>query len=504
MRRFPWLLLALAGCGADDQYMVVTVDGRAAVHGVEMLRIELTNEGSSQRQDFPVSSSFPLTFSISPTGRTGDLDISVNALDADGLLVGRGALTTAIDAPTAALTLEPADFVVNTEYAEDQQLSNYYGANGFQLSATADGLWTAVYNANCRVPCNVFGRRFDANGRPLNSSIAASSQGFPISAELTTSYSTPAVATAGNATVTVWNMRDPVAASYSIECRAIDTNGAALTGQVQVSTDEYPNLVSVAPLPNGNFAIVWDGRVTNTMIRGAIVRPDCTKVGLVNQISQNVAGDFTERSHVAANADRILYAWILDGSVHVRIAMTSGTFTIPDLVLVPATANEIVEFVRVAPVGSGFALIVRWVLATGATGPGRLEMYRINNAGVQVGTPTLVSERSGTDGDSSESFGVAARPDGTLLVVWHSCGDKGDGSLCGVFGRVMRSNGLPAGDEFGLATTTSNDQIGPSAVALPDGAFATAWTDKSMSAPDTSGTAVRARIIYPAIDGTSP
>ena len=40
-------------------------------------------------------------------------------------------------------------------------------------------------------------------------------------------------------------------------------------------------------------------------------------------------------------------------------------------------------------------------------------------------------------------------------------------------------------------------QTAPSVVALDD-SFAVAWTDDSKALPDTDGTAVRARVIYPA------
>jgi hypothetical protein len=120
-----------------------------------------------------------------------------------------------------------------------------------------------------------------------------------------------------------------------------------------------------------------------------------------------------------------------------------------------------------------------------------------------MGPPVLISDRSGSDFASSEAFGVAPGRDGSLLVVWHACLEKGDGSGCGVFGRLLGPSGAPLGPELVIPTTTADDQIRPSAVGLPDGAFAVAWTDRSTAAPDSSGTAVRARIIYPATSGAA-
>jgi len=67
-----------------------------------------------------------------------------------------------------------------------------------------------------------------------------------------------------------------------------------------------------------------------------------------------------------------------------------------------------------------------------------------------------------------------------------------------VYGRVLRSDGTPAGEPFVIPTTTNRNQRNPSVTAIAD-AFAVTWTDESMAEPDTSGQAVRARVIYPTL-----
>jgi hypothetical protein len=505
MLRPLWLLpLVLAGCTSDEKYIIVTVNARPAVHDVAMLRVTLSNAGSTRAEEIPVGSvELPATFSISPEDRVGELGIDIEAFDEDGGLIGRGAAQSTIETPAAQVLIEPTDFVVNTEYADDQDLSNYFDTAGLQLTATPGGTWTSVYTAACSTPCNVFGRRFDPSARPVSSVIAAGTLGFPLSTKLTTSWSTPTVASNAQTTLALWNHKDPVVAStYSIDCHALDASGASTSSsQRTISTDELPTSVAATALPSGNFGVVWDGRVTNSVIRAAIVRPDCTPLGPVTAVSTNVAAQFPGRSHLAANNTHILYAWTLSNTVHVRVGRFDGSFATADIELIAKTATEQVEFVRVAPLGTGFAVVVRWALITGSTGPGRLELHRVSIMGTLMGPPTLVSDRSGTDFASSQSFGVAARDTGDLLVVWHSCMEKGDGSGCGVFGRLFRGTGEAAGPEFPLATTTANDQTGPSAVALPGDAFAVAWTDLSGAPPDMSGSAVRARIIYPGAGG---
>ena len=110
-------LLAAIGCGDDggggDAYTVVTVQSRPAVHDATMLRVTLGNSGTMRTDDILLgTATFPATFSLTAPGRSGDLTIGIDALDAQGLLVGRGTTTAKVDASTATVMLETTDFVV--------------------------------------------------------------------------------------------------------------------------------------------------------------------------------------------------------------------------------------------------------------------------------------------------------------------------------------------------------------------------------------------------------
>ncbi len=509
---------SLVGCGGDGgDYMIVTIDKRPAVNDAKTIRVKLSNAGSERSDDLDLGSkSFPATFSISFPGRAGDLGIEVSALDANGLLVGRGSTMTTVEAPTASVMIDTADFVVNTEFADDQLLSNYFAANGFQLAATSDGTWTATNSASCQTPCNIFGRRFDQNGRAVSSQAAAGTNQFVVSTKLTSFWSTPTVAANTSTTLFIWNndqFPPPQVApagtpGYSIDCRAFDMTGAPTSTQITVSTDFLALLTSVAPMSNGNFAVVWDGKATDTglvTIRSAIVKPDCTTLaGSLLPVSTVTGTASVHGSHATASGNNIMYVWVLDGNVHTRLATFMNTFSQNDSQIITASPTEEIEHVRVAPLpGGNFAVFVRWALKSGSSGPGRIEMFRANNTGTVMGPPVVVTTRSGSDFQSKESFGVAAQSDGSIFVVWHSCMTNGDDSGCGVFGRLISAAGMPVGQEIQLNTTTKDDQTGPSVVALPGTpvSFATAWTDKSAQPPDTAGSSVRARVIYPLTDG---
>ena len=498
---------SIGACG-EDSYIIVTVTTRPAVHDAAKLKVTLSNTGTMRTDELTLSTeSFPVTFSISAPGRAGELGIQVDAVDAGGNLVGRGTTTSTVETPTASVLLETADFVINTDFADDQFPSDDYEAHGFQLASAADGTWTAAYRDRCTAPCNMYARRFDKNGRPVSTKIAAGTNGFPVSTNLTTSISTPAIATAGGTTVEVWDFNDATTMTPGVACRSFDAMGMGIPDQKNIATDPSTDVVTIAPLANGNFAVAWNAFITTSVIRAAIIRPDCTVLSAAVNVSTTASARKVSVASTGSTPGTIMYGFVIDGGVRVRLANFTngfiGSTSGADVQFVPKNATEVVESVRVAPLGTGFAVVVRWALATGSMGPGHIDLYRTNNQGAVIGQAIPVTTKSGSDFQSSEAFGVASRADGTLLVVWHSCLANGDGSGCGVYGRAFRENGTPVGDEFVVPTTTSGDQTNPSAAALDEG-FAVVWKDDSGQQPDVAGSSIRGRIIYPTAAAASP
>ena len=493
-------ILLVVGCGGDDvSYIIVNVDKRPAVHGPTKLEVTLSNSGSMRTDSLDVGDSdFPLTFSISAPGRAGDLGISIDALDATGALVGRGTGTTPLTSMAASVTLDSADFVVNALYANNQFLSNDFEAVGLQLAATANNNWTVVFREDC-TQCDILARRFDATGLPVRAELAAGDTQFPVNlmTMTTTSGSVPAVTggsgASANTTLVAWDYFE--GSEQGVACRTLTDQGAAASTQVKLAI-ELSDVVTAAPLSNGNFVVTWQS-MSPSVIRSIIALPDCTKLTTAPFTVSQTSGLFgARRSHVASNGTAVLYTWVVDGEVRIRQAANNGTLLGSEAIIVPKTASMEVDHVRISPWGSGFALAVRWASMTSA-GPGKIEVYRLTAAGVVMGTPVLITDRSGSDFASDKAFGVAQRPDQAVLVVWHMC-ETGPGS-CDVFGRVLRPTGVPVGDEFVIPTSTGSDQVNPSVVALQE-SFVAAWNDSSGIAPDTSGTAVRARIVYPVYD----
>ena len=500
-------LAALACACSNDTYVVVTVQGHPNVHGAASLLVT-QHAGSDSRTDTLElgSHTFPATFSLVAPPPGVALDLHIQANDAGGSAVAIGDATVPAGGSDATVALVGTDFVVNTDYAMDQFLSNDWEANGMQLAATPDGDFTVAFRDNCMGTgmCSVYARRFDSTGQPVSTQIAAGTNQFTVSTTLTDTRVNPAIAPAGATTLELWDFGDLIGGGTGIACRAIDGMGNASSGQLSITSDAA-DVVTTSPLSNGNVAVAWQvGNVAtgDAAIHTLMVKPDCSTIPTlpVALSTTEGTGSGPDRSAVASNGNTVLYAWIVDGTVHVRTTDNKASPTGNDTALLPPTSTQDIEAVRVAPLGAGFALVVRWITTTDITGPGKIELYRLSATGMMMGGPTLITDQSLSDFTSGQqSFGLATRGDGALLVAWHVCDMAGDANSCVVYGRMFRPTGVPVGDAFTIPTTKSKGQSSPSVAAL-DGAFVVAWNDVSTEAPDTQGSAVRARIIYPAYD----
>jgi hypothetical protein len=491
--------LGIAACSSSDSYVIVTIDARPAVHGARAVSIALSNAGTTRMDQLALSGQdFPVTLSISAPGRSGELGITAFAIDQDGLVVGRGSSTTSVESAAAQLTLDPADFVVNTDHADDQFPSNDFEAAGFQLTALPDGTWTAAFRDASLSPtvtaANIFGRRFDDTGNPVSTQLVAGTGSFQLSTVPTHGSSTPALAASLTTTLAVWGSFAVGGDVHGVACRALDLAGHAPAAEALVAPDAA-SVVSLTALASGDFLAAWRTFADNHEIHALIIQPDCTAPAPPQTVS--TPSDDVGPGSVTANADRSLFAWIVDGDLHIRVASATGMLVAGETVLVHKTATDEIVHARVAPgANGGFVVAARWVRIATPDGPGRIELYRIDATGSLVSGPAVITDRGGSDFDSAQSFGIASRTDGIVLVAWHSCGALGDDNLCGVFGRFMRDTGEPLSGEFVIPTTTKADQLLPSVTSLGD-AFVAIWSDASASPPDTAGLAVRARILYP-------
>ena len=70
---------------------------------------------------------------------------------------------------------------------------------------------------------------------------------------------------------------------------------------------------------------------------------------------------------------------------------------------------------------------------------------------------------------------IAALEDGGFVITWAS--NSQDGSGWGVYGQRYTEQGVPSGSEFRINTTTTGNQVDPSATGLNGGGLVVVWSD---------------------------
>ena len=68
---------------------------------------------------------------------------------------------------------------------------------------------------------------------------------------------------------------------------------------------------------------------------------------------------------------------------------------------------------------------------------------------------------------------MSVSADGTIMVVWESDQQDGDGS--GVYGRIYNSAGVSQGGELPLNQTTAGNQSQPAVEGLDENRFLVSW-----------------------------
>ncbi|MFM5948503.1 MAG: calcium-binding protein, partial [Novosphingobium sp.] len=115
-----------------------------------------------------------------------------------------------------------------------------------------------------------------------------------------------------------------------------------------------------------------------------------------------------------------------------------------------------------------------------------------------IGAIVTVTDITVNDQFDDAPFGNAASiirlPGGGFAVFW-SESTANDGSQGCVQGRFFDANGVPTSPQFIVNTSTNGAQGVPDAVLLADGNIMISWFDNGLNPGDTSGAAVRARVI---------
>ncbi len=510
MRLAVALALAAVGCGGETgTVVVVEVDARPSVAELTALEVTVRNESASATDTFAIDGrELPLSFSITPTGRTGTLDIEIVGRDGDDLLRAQGAVRAEIvpdGRVDVGVMLDPGDFVVNTEIAGSQRLAFFSGRGGRQIAAGADGAFIVTFVNDCAQlgRCDLFARLFDGDGLPRQNQITMDADEFIANL-------TDEIADVPAAAVGTEGMLLAYETGADIRAVALTPNGDhTAAGEIVVSTsvDQFPGDTSAAGLGIGDYVVVWSDELGST-IRGRLI--NSAGEPRVNPVTVD-NGDFLVSAASGGTAlmpavtgtgtpHGFVSVWKTDTGLRARFFDGAGSPQTPgDAILATYSDGALISGPHVAW-RDGAAAVAWWVSdpADVALESGAVLMRVFAPPGGTAATPARVLSAAADDFDVAPDVAVLA--DGTIGVTWHSCTDGGDGAGCGVKLQTLRSSGLPIGDPIIVNTTTGNDQVDPAITAVGADAFAVTWTDDSAAAPDTSGSAIRARLIYPARD----
>ncbi|MCE9577835.1 MAG: hypothetical protein K8W52_32170 [Deltaproteobacteria bacterium] len=492
--------LALGACD-DTTVTVVTVNARPAVHGATTLSVEMGNDNATLTETFDLRGhGFPTSFSITTPTRAGALSLVATATDEAGIPVALGSTTATIDPGNrsqASLLLEPADFNVNTQVAGSQRTTWAFGAGARQLVAATDGTFTIAFSDDCGalVRCDVWGRRFTANGAPASSAIAAGTAQFNINrTDIFGNDPALALGPTGNL-VAVWSTLD------NIVCSAIGPDGSiASATEVILSDGAAPDRPAVAALGN-RFVVAWQEQAQGTgaaVIRTRLVDASC-------QPALNSATGSTAAVTVSSvgTPDLAAAATALDGQ-HAAIVWRSGTavrgtfmdatgMTNGEQALLEGGSDSVVWGLELAGIDGGYGLVYGHRSTSASLPDGGFVLRRMGPTGTLLGVETTIVTPTP---DVQSAPAIARRGDGAIGIAWHDC-TGADGSGCAIRAIATTPAGAVVGTPLVVDTSTAGDQTDPSIGALPDG-FAVTWTDGSLAEPDKSETGIRARIVYPA------
>ncbi len=526
MSALPLFFALVMACG-DGTAVVVEVTARPEVIGARALAVTVQNDGDSTEKRFNITGEFPTTFSVTASGRTGDLSIRVFAENEQGIPCGVGSTILPLENGETAegtIELDPADFVVNTRTTAVQKSAFENGRNGRQIAAASDGSFAVTFLDDCSQTgiCYVYARLFDELGQPRVNDANGDDTEMIVNLEDVDSE-TSGIAIGASSMFLAW-------ASFTPDVRGV---GLSLTGEHAAANETIvsgsmggPKDADVAALASDEFAVTWSqlGGGGGTDIRARFVAGDGTPrtnptTGDAAEfaVSTSAGVGFDNPTVTSTGQGReMVVAWEGADDVFVKTFDAAGASTSPgaDVALTANAATATVSGPRAVSLGGGNVAVV-WAiqdssdasLDRGAIQLGIFSMPSGNPVGaLATVSPAILGSPPAGDPPELPAPALAVAEDGSIIVAWTDCkiddGDRGESDRCGkndldscdVLLRTYDASLVPS-EVIQVNTTTECSQRDPSIEAINGGAVVT-FTDASQAQPDPSGSAVRARLVF--------
>ncbi|MGN2637888.1 hypothetical protein ACTD5D_17165 [Nocardia takedensis] len=394
-----------------------------------------------------------------------------------------------------------SEMLVNTTTVD---LQHQPSVTGFVISGISRYFAAWADNSDSTIK----GRIFDTDGDPAGGEFLVNTA----APGANTRRQRPTVGNSMSGPVVAWieNAFNPPGPRPHVKMQRYNGEGQKLGQEVQVSTQDADptHRPAISSMIDGGFLIVWVDARPDSRIRAQRFTVDGVKAGA--EFTVNVGEGFHQSPAVtrltgtdaAGNQGNYVVAWRADpsppggGALHFRVFTFDGT----------AVTNEI------RPNLSGFSggMSITFI------DDGRFAIAHVRNLGLSdIGVPkstinVTVYEADGADANipiiattggqiiNSSSPALASLLGGRFLLTWVQKAADTFATSTSVRARVFSTElGSGVGEEVQVSTATAGDRS-ESVVARaggfgePESAFI-AWTDDSLTPPDVSGFAVRAR-----------
>lgn len=294
-------------------------------------------------------------------------------------------------------------------------------------------------------------------------STAADNQMFPSVARLTD----------GGFVVIWWSSSQDPYGDGGIYAQRYDAAANPVDGEFKVNTSDGRQFGSeIAALPDGGFIVVWSTAASpgtpQTDIHAQRYASNGSAVG--SEFIVNTTGEFAYNAVVTALSDGgFVVAWDIqpfgdgDFGIYAQRYAADGTAVGDEFHIDNSQYGA-----AIAALSDG-GFVITWNSHDG--GYGGLYGQRYASNGSAVGSEFRINTTTAHDQFSRTVAGLA---NGGFVVAWES--DVQDGSGYGIYAQRYDANGVPAGSEFLVNTTTAGDQRNANITAFSNGDFLVTWT----------------------------